>query len=59
MSQGKTNEEAVRNITDAIESVLMVRMAQFLSQPVPHEHNEDDLAGEESFRVKGPELIAV
>ena len=34
MSQGKTKEEAARNIVDAIESVLTVRMGQFLQETI-------------------------
>lgn len=59
MSQGKTKEEANRNIMDAIKSVLMVRMEQFLSEVDPSEQERE--AGEldeESFRVKGPELVS-
>jgi predicted RNase H-like HicB family nuclease len=59
MSQGKTKEEAGRNIADAIKSVLTVRMGQLLSENVPNERSADDSAGEESFRVKYPELIPV
>ena len=58
MSQGKTKEEANRNIIDAIKSVLMVRMGQFLSESVPDERSSHDLE-EESFRVESPELISV
>jgi predicted RNase H-like HicB family nuclease len=58
MSQGKTKEEANRNIMDAIKSVLMVRMGQFLSESGPHERNAGDPGEEESFRVKGPELVS-
>jgi predicted RNase H-like HicB family nuclease len=58
MSQGKTKEEANRNIVDAIKSVLMVRMGQFLSEASQNERNLDDLEDEESFRVKGPDLVS-
>lgn len=55
MSQGKTREEASKNIADAIESVLSIRMRQFLNQPDRCEPSED----EDTFCVKEPELIAV
>lgn len=58
MSQGKTKEEANRNIMDAIQSVLMVRMGQFLPEPAPDEQNTGDVE-EKSFRVQGLELISV
>jgi len=58
MSQGRTKEEANRNIVDAIKSVLMVRMGQFLSEASQNERNTDDLEDQESFRVKGPELVS-
>lgn len=59
MSQGKTREEAGRNIADAIESVLAVRMAQLSVEPAPNDSCTDELEGEESFRLKSPELISV
>ena len=58
MSQGKTKDEANQNIMDAIKSVLMVRMGQFLSESAPHERNEGDYGEEETFRIKGPELVS-
>lgn len=58
MSQGKTKEEANQNIMDAIKSVLMVRMGQFISESAPNEGNVGDPGEEESFRVKGPELVS-
>ncbi len=59
MSQGKTREEAARNIRDAIESVLIVRMGQFSQETAPNDYCSKAYEGEESFRVKGPELISV
>jgi predicted RNase H-like HicB family nuclease len=57
MSQGKTREEASRNISDAITSVLMVRMQQFVSTPdLSSTHSGED---EETFRIQEPELISV
>jgi len=58
MSQGKTREEASKNIADAITAVLMVRMQQFISSP---DRSQSRSSGddEETFRVQGPELIAV
>lgn len=60
MSQGRNREEASRNIRDAIQSVLMVRLGQFVTEgercncrPVPASLKE------EKIRVKGPELISV
>ena len=58
MSQGKTKDEAARNIVDAIKSVLAVRMWQSVSETIPNEREAGDLEGEESFRVQGPELIS-
>lgn len=54
MSQGRTREEASRNIADAIESVLAVRIAQMVPNAASRQTHED----EENFRVKGPELVA-
>jgi len=56
MSQGKTREEASKNIADAILAVLTVRMQQFVSKSGPEsfEPSED----EETFRIE-PELVAV
>jgi predicted RNase H-like HicB family nuclease len=59
MSQGKTKEEAGRNIADAIKSVLTVRMGQLLAEMIPNERSADNSVGEESFRVNYPELISV
>jgi predicted RNase H-like HicB family nuclease len=59
MSQGRTKEEAARNIVDAIESVLIVRMGQFPQETASDECCSENYEGEESFRVKGPELISV
>lgn len=59
MSQGRTKEEAVRNIRDAIESVLVVRMGQFAQEAASNGCGMQNSEGEESFRVKGPELISV
>jgi len=57
MSQGKTREEATKNIADAITSVLMVKMQQFVAaHDICESHGSD---GEETFRVQGPELIPV
>lgn len=55
MSQGKTREEASRNIAQAIESVLAVRMTQIISKSAECGQVSED---EETFRVKGPELVA-
>ena len=59
MSQGKTKEEANRNIMDAIKSVLMVRMGQFLSEAAPQERSTDEQEEQKSFRVQGLDLISV
>jgi predicted RNase H-like HicB family nuclease len=56
MSQGKTRQEASKNIADAIESVLAVRMQQFVSNADVREYVSED---QDTFRLKGPELIAV
>jgi predicted RNase H-like HicB family nuclease len=59
MSQGKTEREAQRNIIDAIQSCLKIRMQELLhgSCSVPA-----DLVGiqsQETLRVKPPELETV
>jgi predicted RNase H-like HicB family nuclease len=59
MSQGKTKKEAVRNIRDAIESVLVVRMGQFAQEGASNGCSAENYEGEKSFRIKGPELISV
>jgi predicted RNase H-like HicB family nuclease len=59
MSQGRTKKEATRNIRDAIESVLVVRMGQFAQEVASNGCGAENYEGEESFRVKGPELISV
>jgi predicted RNase H-like HicB family nuclease len=59
MSQGRTKEEAAHNIVDAIESVLAVRMGQFWQEPSSSVCCPGEYEGEESFRVKGPELTSV
>jgi predicted RNase H-like HicB family nuclease len=59
MSQGRTKKEAVRNIRDAIESVLVVRMGQFAQEDVSNGCGAENYEGEKSFRIKGPELISV
>jgi predicted RNase H-like HicB family nuclease len=59
MSQGRTKKEAVRNIRDAIESVLVVRMGQFAQEAASNGCGAENYEGEESFRVKGLELISV
>lgn len=60
MSQGRTREEASRNIRDAIRSVLMVRLGQLMTEgqsvgcrPRP------GAIREERLRVKDPDLISV
>jgi len=59
MSQGKTRNEAARNIVDAIEAVLLVRMGKFSTDSTRNEQDACVVEGEKSFRVKGPELIPV
>jgi predicted RNase H-like HicB family nuclease len=63
MSQGRTTEEARRNIVDAMRSVLAVRMGTFVSEACSHNERPRHYYGhgsrEESFRLKEPELIAV
>jgi hypothetical protein len=58
MSQGKTKAEANQNIIDAIKSVLMVRMGQFLTEAASSERTNDERWEEETFRVEGPELVS-
>jgi predicted RNase H-like HicB family nuclease len=60
MSQGKTKEEALRNIQDAITSVLIVRMhSQLKSDFNRSEQCRDEMLDCETFRVKDPELTSV
>lgn len=60
MSQGKTKEEALRNIRDAITSVLIVRMqGQFRSDFNRSERCREEMIDCETFRVKDPELTSV
>lgn len=56
MSQGKTEEEARRNIVDAIQSVLAVRLQQFLSESWRTDSSLVGIKAEETFRIKAPEL---
>ena len=59
MSQGKTREEALRNLMDAIESVLVVRMSQLIGEVPTNGDDRAGSAGEGSLRLKAPELICV
>lgn len=58
MSQGRTKEEAARNIRDAIQSVLMLRMGQLLHESPSIGCRPGNYQGEESFQVN-PELTPV
>ena len=58
MSQGRTMEEAARNIRDAIQSVLMLRMGQFLQESPSIGCCAGNYKGEESFHIN-PELTPV
>jgi predicted RNase H-like HicB family nuclease len=59
MSQGKTREEAIHNLMDAIESVLMVRMGQLIGEIPANVDDRAGSAGEGSLRLKAPELVCV
>jgi predicted RNase H-like HicB family nuclease len=59
MSQGRTKQEAMENIVDAIRSVLEVRIGQFVGPPRADGSGDPIDDGEETFRIKGPELISV
>jgi hypothetical protein len=59
MSQGKTKEEAARNIVDAIKSVLAVRLAQLAQNTANNGCCPDRYEGEESYRLHDLELTAV
>jgi predicted RNase H-like HicB family nuclease len=60
MSQGKTKLEASRNIRDAIRSVLIVRLGQFVSEGQSSTARpQRDTFEEEKLQVKGPDLISV
>jgi predicted RNase H-like HicB family nuclease len=57
MSQGKTREEASKNIADAITSVLMARVLHFThASDACVSHASDD---EDTFRVQAPDLVLV
>jgi predicted RNase H-like HicB family nuclease len=58
MSQGRTKEEAARNIRDAIQSVLMLRMGQLLQESPSIGCCPANYKGEESFQIN-PELTPV
>ena len=60
MSQGKTKEEAARNIRDAIQSVLSVRLGQVMAESQGTTYRQQSKTiREETLRVKDPELISV
>ena len=59
MSQGKTREEATRNLKEAIESVLVVRMSQLIGEIPTNDDDRAGSAGEGSLRLKAPELVCV
>jgi hypothetical protein len=59
MSQGKNEEEARRNIKDAIVSVLLMRMGMLVAEGTSPEASVNAGSAEESYRLKEPELVAV
>jgi predicted RNase H-like HicB family nuclease len=59
MSQGKTRDEARKNIVDAMEAVITVRLAHLLAEAASRRVKCVGSPEKECFRVKGPELVSV
>jgi len=59
MSQGRTEPEAIRNITDAIQSCLAVRLEEFLKESRRFPADLVGIQAQETFRVKPVELEPV
>ena len=59
MSQGKTKEEARKNIVDAMEAVITVRLGHLLAEAASRKMKCVESSNEECFRVKGPELVSI
>jgi predicted RNase H-like HicB family nuclease len=59
MSQGKTKDEARRNIIEAMQAVIAVRLSHILEDSEHHRIATADSSSEECFRVKEPELVSI
>lgn len=59
MSQGKTEEEVRKNIVDAIQSCLAVRIEELLRESRTIPPNLVGIEAQETFQVKPPELELV
>ena len=57
MSQGKTEEEAVANIRDAIESCLAVRLQMLLQESCQLPPDLVGIEAQQNFRIKPFELV--
>jgi len=56
MSQGKDEEEAARNVLDAIKACMGVMLEDFLKKSRPTIPNLVGIQKQEAFRVAPPEL---
>jgi predicted RNase H-like HicB family nuclease len=59
MSQGKTKDEARRNIMEAMQAVISVRLGHLLEESDSRHGKNMDSSEEECFRVKEPELVSI
>lgn len=59
MSQGKTQEEAIKNAQDAIKACLGVMLEDFVKQSRQNLPNLVGIQKQETFRVSPPELESV
>ena len=59
MSQGKTEEEVRKNIVDAIQSCLAVRIKELLRESRTFPPNLIGIEAQETFQVRPPELELV
>jgi predicted RNase H-like HicB family nuclease len=57
MSQGKNEDEAKRNIIDAIQSCLAVRIEQMLRESCQNPTNLVGIEAQENLRIKPLELV--
>ena len=57
MSQGKDDAEAMRNVIDAIQSCLAVRLEQMLRESCQMPSNLVGIEAQESLRIKPLELV--
>jgi len=59
MSQGKTQEEAIKNASDAIKACLGVMLEDFVKRSRQNLPNLVGIQKQETFRVSPPELESV